>query len=84
MKEASKPEIDIFQHRLVPKARILNEDEVKALLEKYKIEKRQLPKILVSDPMAKALGAKPGDVLEIERNSYTAGKALYYRVVVSE
>ncbi len=77
-------EFNIFEHFLVPKARILKEEEVKKILEKYKVTKLQLPKILSKDPMCKALGAKPGDIIEIKRKSPTAGEALYYRVVVTE
>ncbi len=84
MSANSDLKIDIFEHELVPKARIMKPEEVEALLKKYKTTKLQLPKILSKDPMCKALGAKPGDVLEIKRNSPTAGEAIYYRVVVTE
>ncbi len=67
---------------MIPKARILSEDEVKNLLAKYRVEKRNLPKILEGDPVVKELGAKKGDVIEFERNSPISGKTLYYRVVV--
>ncbi len=81
---AKKEEINIFEHELVPEARILNEDEKKALLQKYNITLFQLPKIFKRDPMVKALGAKVGDVIEIKRKSPTAGTVLFYRVVVDE
>ncbi len=67
---------------MVPKCRILSEDEVEELLKKYHLTKEQLPRILESDPVVKELGAKKGDVIEFVRNSPIAGKALYYRVVV--
>lgn len=73
---------DILKHELVPEHVILSEDEKAKLLEQYNITSRQLPKILGSDPVAKALGAKPGDVLKITRKSETAGMYVYYRVVV--
>ncbi len=84
MSANSDLKIDIFTHELVPKARILKEEEVEALLKKYKVTKLQLPKILSKDPMCKALGAKSGDVIEIKRKSPTAGESVYYRVVVTE
>ncbi len=84
-KRVEKPvEIDIFQHKWVPKARVLTEEEKEKLLNKYNITEFQLPKILKSDPMVKSLGAKVGDVIEIIRDSPTAGKSIYYRVVIDE
>ena len=68
---------------MVPKHEIMKKEEVEELLKKYDITKDKLPKILISDPMVKLLNAKVGDVIKIERNSPTAGKYYYYRVVVS-
>jgi len=62
----------------------MKEEEVKKLLERYGITKKQLPKILTTDPVVKALGAKVGDVIEIERKSPVAGVTKYYRVVVKK
>ncbi len=76
------PEI-ILNHEYVPKHEILSEKEAEKLLKKYKLNsKNKLPKILLSDPVVKAIGAKKGDILRITRKSYTAGTAVYYRVVV--
>ena len=72
-----------MEHFLVPKHRILPPEEAKQVLEKYRIQPHQLPAILASDPVVKAIGAKPGDIIEIIRDSPTAGKAVYYRLVVS-
>jgi len=68
---------------LVPKHEILSKKEVEELLKKYNVTKDKLPKILITDPAVKAIGAKVGDVIKIERESPTAGKSYYYRVVVS-
>ena len=80
----AKKEIEIFTHELVPEHRILSEEEKEELLRKYRIKISQLPQIKVSDPAAVALGAKPGDVLEIKRKSPTAGYYYYYRLVVED
>jgi len=77
-------EIDIFIHELVPKHRILSEEEKEEILKKYNANLTDLPRILVSDPVVRRLGAKPGDVIEITRKSFTAGESKYYRVVVIE
>jgi len=60
---------DILTHNLVPQHTILSENEKLALFEKYKIASQQLPKILSSDVVVKAVGAKHGDVLKILRKS---------------
>ena len=72
----------ILDHVLVPKARVLSEEEVNELLERYKVSKGMLPKILETDPLVQAIGAKKGDVLELRRKSPIAGETVYYRVVV--
>jgi len=73
---------DIREHNLVPKHIVLNEQEKEELLKKYGINIRQLPRILVTDPVVKLLNAKVGDVIKIIRKSETAGETVYYRVVV--
>jgi DNA-directed RNA polymerase subunit H len=72
---------DLFEHDLVPKHVIAEEDEVQMVLDHYGIARPQLPRILREDPAAKVLGAKPGQVVRIERASPTAGVSYYYRLV---
>jgi len=71
----------ISEHRLVPLHEILPEKEVKTLIEKLHCRKQDLPKIHDTDPMILKLGAKPGDVVRVTRDSATAGEAYYYRLV---
>jgi len=73
---------DLFEHDLVPPHIIAEQSEVDLVLGHYKIKKAQLPRIYVSDPAARVLGARPGQVIRIERNSDTAGTTFYYRLVV--
>jgi len=61
---------------------LLNEEEAEELLNKYDIEREMLPKIKESDPAAKEIGAKPGDIIKIIRESYTAGETEFYRIVI--
>lgn len=75
-------DIDIFSSYLSPKYRVMKPEELDEVLKKFNAVMRDLPKIKSSDPAVKKLNANEGDVLEITRNSKTAGDAKYYRVVV--
>ena len=74
--------INITHHDLVPKHVISSDEEKKAVLKKYKIKESQLPKILTTDPVAKYLGVKRGQLVKIIRNSETAGIHVVYRIAV--
>ncbi len=74
--------VDILKHQLVPKHEILSASEKKKVLEELGATPKGLPRIKADDPVAKAIEAKAGDVLRISRNSPTAGKTVYYRIVV--
>jgi len=80
-KKEIKKEIDVLAHSLVPKMEIIKEDAVNRILEKYGINKQQLPRFRYNDPAVKILEAKPGDVIKIDREDAT-GKYHVYRVVV--
>ncbi|MBS3113162.1 DNA-directed RNA polymerase subunit H [Candidatus Woesearchaeota archaeon] len=74
--------IDVEKHVLVPKHSLLSDKDKVALFEKYNILEFNLPKILITDVAIKKLDPKIGDIIKIERVSLTAGKSLYYRVVI--
>ena len=76
------PSFNIFKHKLVPKHEIITPEETKALFEEYRVEPYQLPQIKVTDIAAIAIGAKPGDIVKIIRDSPTAGEFISYRYVV--
>jgi DNA-directed RNA polymerase subunit H len=76
------PSFNIFGHVLVPKHEIVPVEEREKLLNEYRVQPYQLPRLKASDPGAKAIGAKPGDVVRILRDSPTAGKYTSYRYVV--
>ena len=74
--------VNIVEHELVPKHEVLSKEETEEVLDTFKINKEQLPKILSSDSVLEHIKAKTGDVIRITRNSPTAGESVYYRVVV--
>lgn len=74
--------IDVSDHEAVPDHRIMDDDEVEELLEKYDTEKDKLPRIQRTDAALKQMDVEVGDVIEIKRDSPTAGKTTYYRVVI--
>ena len=76
----------LWLNKLVPKHVLLDDSEIEKRLKPLHIEKKQLPKILLTDPALKALDqeAKPGDVVEIHRFDDHAGTTLAYRLVVEE
>jgi DNA-directed RNA polymerases I, II, and III subunit RPABC1 len=72
--------INITHHELVPKHDIISNEEKMGLLIKYDINNlTQLPIIIKTDPIAKYLGMKRGDVCVIKRPSETSGVYISYR-----
>ena len=66
---------------LIPKHTKLNKEETEEVLKKYNISKKQLPKILKTDPAISTLDVEKRDVIKIDRNSPTCGTSVFYRVV---
>ncbi|MDP8002735.1 MAG: DNA-directed RNA polymerase subunit H [Caldisphaera sp.] len=83
MPSKSSSSLKITEHYLVPKHRILSLEESVEVLKNLGIKPWQLPRISINDPIVKILNGKPGDIIEIDRNSPTAGKYKAYRIVVS-
>jgi DNA-directed RNA polymerase subunit H (RpoH/RPB5) len=79
-------QFDITTHRMAMPHRILKEDERTAMATRYTVTKpaEQLPAIDSQDPMAKWIGAMPGDILEVTRHSDVAGPQVYYRYCVAD
>ncbi len=68
--------------QIVPKHQILAPNQVKAFLEWHKLKLGSLPLIRDSDPPVVWLGARPGQVILIERDSETSVRAEVLRRVV--
>lgn len=74
-------QFNILKHVLVPPHRILSNAEVLAVKKRYNVmSDAQFPDISRFDPVAQAIGIRPGQVCEIIRPSKTAISAPYYRI----
>ena len=73
---------NILKHELVPKHEILPPEEAVKVLKELGVEPDKLPWIRASDPAARAIRARPGDIIRIIRKSPTAGESVAYRYVV--
>jgi DNA-directed RNA polymerase subunit H (RpoH/RPB5) len=73
--------INVSKHTLMPKHEpIRDNDEIEEVLKRYQLKSRfQLPLILSSDPMARYLALKPGQIVRITRFSPSAGTYVLYR-----
>ncbi len=71
--------LNITKHKLMPKHTLLTPQEKEEFLVQSGLKEAQLPRILPTDPMAKYLGARRGDIIRIVRRSETAGKCVMYR-----
>ena len=76
-----KSEFDIQEHMLVPKQEIMTEEEISNEFSDADYDFKDLPKIKVNDPVAESIGAEPGNILRITRESQTAGVFVTYRIV---
>jgi len=74
-------QFNILEHILVPSHRVLSETEKINIKNIYNIiDDNQFPELSRFDPVAKAIGIRPGEVCEIIRPSKTAISAAYYRI----
>ena len=76
-------QFDISAHRKVPHHRILKKEEVEKVFKEFNVSSAtQLPKIDSQDAMARWIGARPGDVLEITGLCEASGENRRYRLCV--
>ncbi len=76
-------QFNILKHTLVPEHNVISEDDVKTVMTRYNItDKVQFPDISRFDPVARAIGLRPGQVCHILRPSKTAITTDYYRICI--
>jgi DNA-directed RNA polymerase subunit H len=61
--EIGKLQFNISKHRKVPHHKLLSDAEKAEIVKLYEPDK--MPKILCQDEMAKFVGARPGDIIEV-------------------
>ena len=74
--------INPLKHVLVPKHEIVPQEQHKTLMDSmYITAKSKFPEIKFHvDPIARCIGAVPGDIVKITRPSASAGESIIYRV----
>ncbi len=72
----------IADHYLVPKHEIVPKEKHEEVLKAYGLDEYKLPKIFKDDAIVEEIDAKKGDILKITRDSVTAGKSVFFRLVV--
>jgi DNA-directed RNA polymerase subunit H (RpoH/RPB5) len=76
-------QFNILKHTLVPPHKIISTADVNVIKERYNImNDAQFPELSRFDPVAKAIGIRPGQVCEIIRPSKTSIVSNYYRICV--
>ena len=76
-------QFNILKHTLVPQHSVLTEEEMQTVMRKYNVDHpSKFPVIPRFDPVAKAIGIRPGSLCKISRPSPTAIDGIYYRICV--
>jgi DNA-directed RNA polymerase subunit H (RpoH/RPB5) len=73
--------INLIEHIDSPKYEVLLEDEIKEVLESYIVKRKELPKILTTDPVVAYFNLKRGQIIRVIRCSEQSGYAIVYRIV---
>jgi DNA-directed RNA polymerase subunit H (RpoH/RPB5) len=82
--ELRELQFNITRHMLVPKHELVTDEHaIQNLVKSHNLKSRsQFPVILKSDPIARYLNARTGNVIKITRWSPTSGETVVYRCCV--
>jgi DNA-directed RNA polymerase subunit H (RpoH/RPB5) len=73
-------QFNILEHSLVPNHKVISNQEIEEVNLRYNIiNNNQFPKISRFDPVALAIGLRPGQICKIIRPSKTTISTFYYR-----
>jgi len=75
-------QFNILNHSYVPPHRVLTNEQEAETKDKYNITNNNIPTISRFDPVAQAIGMRPGQYCLITRPSKTAIQAPFYRVCI--
>jgi DNA-directed RNA polymerase subunit H (RpoH/RPB5) len=77
-------QFNVLRHAKVPVHEALGPVEAAEFLDRFSIDapEKKLPTISRFDPVAMAIGLRPGQICRITRHSPTSISALYYRICV--
>lgn len=83
MQHIKRLQFNILEHVLVPKHKVISKQQLETVMNKYNLmDISQFPDISRFDPVAIAIGIRPGQVCHILRPSKTAVLSDYYRVCI--
>ncbi|MFO7793288.1 MAG: DNA-directed RNA polymerase subunit H [Candidatus Saliniplasma sp.] len=79
---------NVMKHGFVPEHHLVPKEDEEDILKELEIDKQNLPKILKSDPVIEQMEKVHGDIeegrmVEVVRESPTAGVAKVYRLIIS-
>ena len=73
--------MNLIDHIDSPKYELLTEEQEKEVLESYMLKKKEMMKILTTDPVVSYFNLKRGNIIRIIRCSEQSGKNVAYRIV---
>jgi DNA-directed RNA polymerase I, II, and III subunit RPABC1 len=74
--------VNTLEHVLQPRFKLLTKLERDEYFKTFDNKKREMPRMLDSDPVSRYFGATVGDIFEITNYSTTTIEAIEYAIVV--